>query len=332
MVRKNSYDFDVAGVTDLSSEAGIARAAEAAKIPNSLLTTKGDLIVASGASTPVRLPVGTNGQALVADSTQAAGVKWASAGVAGLSIGSGVPDNGSGSVGNYFLRTDTPGVANQRLYVAETPPSLAFRDVAQGDNVNPTHLIVPSTVQIGDIMLVSAFMDRAGTVTMPAGWVNLFNDVIGSGAHTTLWWKVAASGDVGGAHNIDPTYDVGGSFQYVLVAYSGDLTSAPIQLSASTGTPGSPAAGITGPAMTAPAAGWRVDFCTNIGAAVITSPATERANFGTYANLKASVSDVEVTAGVLGNRAFTFTSTKAVVQSVLLAPAAVSGVNWVGIA
>lgn len=43
-------------------------------------TTKGDLIVDNG-TTPVRLPVGTNGQALVADSTQAAGVKWGSSGV-----------------------------------------------------------------------------------------------------------------------------------------------------------------------------------------------------------------------------------------------------------
>ena len=47
-----------------------------AQIPDSLLTTKGDLIAATGASTPARLAVGTNGQALVADSTAATGVKW----------------------------------------------------------------------------------------------------------------------------------------------------------------------------------------------------------------------------------------------------------------
>jgi hypothetical protein len=49
-----------------------------AQIPDSLLTTKGDLIAATGASTPARLGVGTNGQVLVADSTASTGLAWGS--------------------------------------------------------------------------------------------------------------------------------------------------------------------------------------------------------------------------------------------------------------
>lgn len=47
-----------------------------AQIPDNLLTTKGDIIAATGASTPARLAVGTNDQVLMADSTTATGLKW----------------------------------------------------------------------------------------------------------------------------------------------------------------------------------------------------------------------------------------------------------------
>lgn len=48
-------------------------------IAKTLMTTKGDLIGASAASTPVRVGVGTDGQVLTADSAEAAGWKWSTA-------------------------------------------------------------------------------------------------------------------------------------------------------------------------------------------------------------------------------------------------------------
>jgi len=45
--------------------------------PQSIMTTKGDILAATAANTPDRLAVGTNGQVLQADSTASTGLKWA---------------------------------------------------------------------------------------------------------------------------------------------------------------------------------------------------------------------------------------------------------------
>lgn len=56
--------------------------------PLTILDAKGDLISATAADTPARLPVGTDGQILTADSTTSTGLKWAAAGTAfaGVSV------------------------------------------------------------------------------------------------------------------------------------------------------------------------------------------------------------------------------------------------------
>ncbi len=49
-------------------------------VDKSIVTTKGDLLAATGSSALSRVGVGSNGQVLSADSTQSAGVSWASSG------------------------------------------------------------------------------------------------------------------------------------------------------------------------------------------------------------------------------------------------------------
>lgn len=54
-------------------------------IPKSITTTKGDLIVATSSSNPTRLPVGSDGYLLTADSSTATGVSWSAPPETGLS-------------------------------------------------------------------------------------------------------------------------------------------------------------------------------------------------------------------------------------------------------
>jgi len=60
--------------------AGVATADAA--IPKSLVTTKGDIIVATASATPARLGAGVNGYVLKANSSTATGLEWATAAVA----------------------------------------------------------------------------------------------------------------------------------------------------------------------------------------------------------------------------------------------------------
>lgn len=103
-----------------------------AQIAKTLLTTKGDLIAATGSSTPSRVGVGTDGQYLIADSAQAAGVKWA-AGYSHpnhsgdvTSIGDGATTIVDGKVTNAKLRNSAAlSVIGNSTNAAATPADLA---------------------------------------------------------------------------------------------------------------------------------------------------------------------------------------------------------------
>ena len=52
---------------------------QATAVNPTIIDAKGDILTATAADTPARLAVGTNGQTLVADSSTATGLKWATA-------------------------------------------------------------------------------------------------------------------------------------------------------------------------------------------------------------------------------------------------------------
>lgn len=94
-------------------------------IQNTLVTAKGDIVAASAASTPARLPVGTNGQFLKADSTAGTGLAWGSVaatknysllGTGTLTSGSTVTVSGISSQDKIWVvinRASTTAATNQ---------------------------------------------------------------------------------------------------------------------------------------------------------------------------------------------------------------------------
>ena len=69
-------------------------------IASSLVTAKGDLIVATSSGVVVAQPVGTNGQVLTADSTQADGVKWSTPAAGVTFVGCSASKSGNQSIPN----------------------------------------------------------------------------------------------------------------------------------------------------------------------------------------------------------------------------------------
>ena len=74
-------------------------------IAKSLLTAKGDLLAASASATPVRVGVGTNGQVLIADSTQTSGLRWGAGGATGGGANAVFYENDQTVTVNYTITT-----------------------------------------------------------------------------------------------------------------------------------------------------------------------------------------------------------------------------------
>ena len=103
---------DITGVTAGTGISG-GGTSGTVTITNSMateITAKGDLIAGTGSATFDNLPVGTNGQTLVADSAEATGLKWAASGATfttftpaartGYVVGNGVETAVTASVGS----------------------------------------------------------------------------------------------------------------------------------------------------------------------------------------------------------------------------------------
>ena len=126
--------------------AGVATADAA--VPKSTVTTKGDIIAATASATVTRVAAGTNGYILTADSTQAAGIKWAAA-------ADQLPSQ-AGNAGEY-LKTDGT--------TASWEPAIATLNLTFNAQTGTTYTLVA-----GDLnKLVTLSNASAITLTVPNG-------------------------------------------------------------------------------------------------------------------------------------------------------------------
>lgn len=114
------------GVTSAIQTQIDSKIGQSTAINPSIVTTKGDILVATGSGTIVRQGVGSNGQLLSADSAEADGVKWvnppASGGwtqISSVSLSGQTTVNFSSLSGYKFLRVIVNGIS--------APSSVALR-------------------------------------------------------------------------------------------------------------------------------------------------------------------------------------------------------------
>jgi hypothetical protein len=167
-----------------STRAVTPLAAAATYIPCASLTAKGSILTATAASTPTALPVGTNGQYLIACSACLSGLAWGSAGtVTSVATGTGLNGGPVTSTGTISLAdtTVTPGTYNYATITVDAQGRLT----AASTGVPPTG---------GTVTSITAGTGLNGGIITTVGTIDLANTAVTAGSYTYGSFTVDAQG------------------------------------------------------------------------------------------------------------------------------------------
>lgn len=191
-----------------------ATSASGSVATDTIWDTKGDLAVASGADAASKLVVGSDGQILIADSTQTLGVKWGAApsgsvatdtifdAKGDLPVGTGSDASARLAVGSngQVLTADSTQSTGVKWATpsggGSSTPTHVATNTAFVNNANSGTVVIPAAAAADDWLFV--FVAHAYTLSStPSGWKVLQNITAGSYLLGSVLYKKAVAGDVG---------------------------------------------------------------------------------------------------------------------------------------
>lgn len=200
-----TFEIDQVGSTVAGEDLVFCLYAGELTVPEELnvMTTKGDLAGHDG-STPVRVPVGTDGQMPVADSASAAGWKWddpPESGAGAFIALTDAPNSYSGQAGKVPVVNEAEnglefGEATGGAF-ARIKPTIRALAAANGASENVATVTIPSSAVVGDYLVALLGTNYSLATTPPAGWTILSQSVSGANANYAILLKVCEAADIG---------------------------------------------------------------------------------------------------------------------------------------
>ena len=173
------------------------------------ITTKGDLVVGTGAGTYARLAAGTNNYTLVADSSETTGLKWAAPAGGGkvLQVIHGTTSTAVASTTNTYVDTNltatiTPSSTNSKVLVFVTQAGLRRTNTGYDQGVRLRLLRNGTTVfNQGQMGMINS----ASTLITLAGYSHSFNYLDSPASTSALTYKTQMSAATDG-DRVDVNY------------------------------------------------------------------------------------------------------------------------------